>query len=56
MDIYKNKENKAIVHAHSPHAAVSTHERVYMLALAGGSLACAEYATFGTSNCHLEYN
>ncbi|MDC3100381.1 class II aldolase/adducin family protein [Candidatus Pelagibacter sp.] len=55
-DIYLKKPNaKAIVHAHSPHAAaVSAHGKDipafhYMIALAGGdSIKCAKYATFGT--------
>ena len=55
-DIYLKKINaKAIVHAHSPHAAaVSAHGKDipafhYMIALAGGdSIKCAKYATFGT--------
>jgi len=55
-DIYlKNKDAKAIVHAHSPHAtAVSAHNKDipafhYMIALAGGNdIKCAKYATFGT--------
>ena len=55
-DIYLKKLNaKAIVHAHSPHAAaVSAHGKDipafhYMIALAGGdSIKCAKYATFGT--------
>ena len=55
-DIYKNKNDaKAIVHAHSPHAAaVSSHGKPipafhYMIALAGGNdIKCADYATFGT--------
>ena len=55
-DIYLKKLNaKAIVHAHSPHAAaVSAHCKDipafhYMIALAGGdSIKCAKYATFGT--------
>ena len=54
-DIYLKKLNaKAIVHAHSPHAAaVSAHGKDipafhYMIALAGGdSIKCAKYATFG---------
>ncbi len=56
QDIYKNKkEAKAIVHAHSPHAAaISAHEKSipafhYMVALAGGEdIKCSKYATFGT--------
>ena len=55
-DIYlKKPDAKAIVHAHSPHAAaVSAHGKDipafhYMIALAGGdSIKCAKYATFGT--------
>ena len=55
-DIYlKKPDAKAIVHAHSPHAAaVSAHGKDipafhYMIALAGGdSIKCANYATFGT--------
>ena len=55
-DIYlKKSDAKAIVHAHSPHAAaVSAHGKDipafhYMIALAGGdSIKCAKYATFGT--------
>lgn len=44
----------AVVHTHSPHAtALSTTRRGipaihYMIALAGGDVRCAEYATFGT--------
>ena len=56
QDIYlKKKEAKAIVHAHSPHAAaVSSHGKAipafhYMIALAGGDdIKCAEYGTLGT--------
>ena len=56
QDIYlKKKEAKAIVHAHSRHAAaVSSHGKAipafhYMIALAGGDdIKCAEYGTFGT--------
>ncbi len=53
--LFKKKEAKAIVHAHSPHAtAVSAHGKSipafhYMVALAGGDdIKCSEYATFGT--------
>ena len=57
QDIYKNKRKaRAIVHAHSPHAAaVSAHGKPippfhYMIALAGGEdIKCSEYATFGTN-------
>lgn len=54
-DVYaKRPEFLAIVHTHSPHAtAIACHGRGipafhYMVAIAGGEIRCAPYATFGT--------
>jgi L-fuculose-phosphate aldolase len=54
-DIYEARpEFLAIVHTHSPHAtALACHGRGipafhYMVAVAGGEIRCAPYATFGT--------
>jgi L-fuculose-phosphate aldolase len=45
----------AVVHTHSPHATALSEARIgippihYMIAIAGGAVRCAPYATFGTS-------
>lgn len=46
----------AVVHTHSPHATALSATRQgippihYMIAMAGGAIRCAPYATFGTSS------